>query len=406
MRNHHHHHHIQNYSLSVGTTAGALLLLLTRTFYAHGFAALPSSGVVGSQRPFDSTASSSSSCLHAIGVLARKAKETNVKKFLESGDVPSEVLDLLAKLENNDDDGGGTVTTPGPLQTALTKRRGTITVVAEYKRRLERGAFIDEIYDPALLSPTFREFGAAAVAVMADERMGGCDYGDLRAVFDEQETARGDVPGPLPLISSDLVVHPVQLAQSKVAGCAGVLLRYGTLSPDTFAALLQQARRLDLEAVVQVDDQAEAQAAVDAGATMLMLTVTRGVGVGGAAAAAKDDAKSDGEDSPTHPQQRMNIVSSLQLPEDSTVPICAIANLLAYDDKGLQEVEDAWVCRDAGFQAVWVSEVLYKSGNDAYEHPGAIINSMKSKSSVKWASVKARGGKGEGAREYLGDILM
>jgi indole-3-glycerol phosphate synthase len=31
---------------------------------------------------------------------------------------------------------------------------------------------------------------------------------------------------------------------------------------------------------------------------------------------------------------------------------------------------------------------------------------MKAKSSVKYASPKARSGKGEGAREYLGDILM
>jgi hypothetical protein len=31
---------------------------------------------------------------------------------------------------------------------------------------------------------------------------------------------------------------------------------------------------------------------------------------------------------------------------------------------------------------------------------------MAAKSSVKWASAKAMGGKGEGAREYLGDIMM
>ena len=79
---------------------------------------------------------------------------------------------------------------------------------------------------------------------------------------------------------------------------------------------------------------------------------------------------------------------------------------LANDNKALEEVEEAWVLRDQGFTSVWVSDALYKSGNDPSEHSGAIIRAMCAKSSVKWASAKAMGGKGEGAREYLGDILM
>ena len=75
-------------------------------------------------------------------------------------------------------------------------------------------------------------------------------------------------------------------------------------------------------------------------------------------------------------------------------------------DSALEEVEEAWVCRDKGFNAVWVSDCLFKIGNDPSEHAGAIIRGMAAKSSVKWASAKALGGKGEGAREYLGDILM
>jgi indole-3-glycerol phosphate synthase len=75
-------------------------------------------------------------------------------------------------------------------------------------------------------------------------------------------------------------------------------------------------------------------------------------------------------------------------------------------DKGLAEVEEAWACRDKGFNCAWISEALYKAGNSASEHPGAIIKSMVAKASVKWASPVARSGRGEGAREYLGDILM
>jgi len=72
----------------------------------------------------------------------------------------------------------------------------------------------------------------------------------------------------------------------------------------------------------------------------------------------------------------------------------------------LQEVEEVWVLRDMGFNAVWVSDTLYKSGNDPVEHPSAIIRSMCAKSSVKYASARAKSGRGEGAKEYLGDIMM
>ena len=88
---------------------------------------------------------------------------------------------------------------------------------------------------------------------------------------------------------------------------------------------------------------------------------------------------------------------------DAMTGVCAI---LRFPLQDLEEVEEAWMCRDRGFNAVWLSDALYKSGSDPGEHPGAIINSCKAKSSVKWASPKARSGKGEGATEYLGDLMM
>lgn len=337
----------------------------------------------------DVVSSPSTTSLNALGVLARKAKEMQVKKYIDDGEMSSEVEALLKSLDN--DNAAAASATPGPLQQSLTKRAGTISVIAEYKRRLDKGAFVDEVYEPNILSTNFREFGADAVAVLADDRMGGCDYDDVASVRDEQETARGDVPGPLPLVSSDLIVHEVQLARSAAAGCAGVVLRTDALAADRLVELVGTAVRLGLEPVVGVDDAEGARTAVEAGASILMINV------GG------DSVVVEGEEVVTA-KDRIGILDSVEAPDGRA--ICKIANIVPYDDKGLQEVEDAWVCRDAGFQAVWASDVLYKSGNDAAEHPGAIIRSMKSKSSVKWASVKARGGKGEGAREYLGDILM
>ena len=341
---------------------------------AHSFAPVarplsPSSAVGG---PTSTTA------LSAIGVFVRKAKEADVRKYCEDGP-PESVLALYKQIKAYDgsgDDGDAA----GELQSLLTKRKGTISVVAEYKRKLEGSGFIKDVTLPEILSPVFREFGASAVAVLADERTGGCTYDDVKAMVEEQEEARGDVPGPLPVISSDLIVDEIQIAQARDAGAVAVTVTYSVVGPEKVEQFIKDARALNMEVIVNVATAEEAQGAVDVGASMVAV-----VGVDGA----------DG---------KFAVIEGLSVPEGRRV--CTIANILAKDNKALEEVEEAWICRDMGFNSVWISDALYKAGNDPVEHPGAIISSIKAKSSVKYASPKARSGKGEGAREYLGDILM
>lgn len=322
---------------------------------------------------------SSSSALNAIGVLARKAKEADIRKYCEDG-VEDVVMEQYKKIKAAREEPLNLEKAPGPLQTELTRRKGTITIIAEYKRKIENGGFINEMFDPEILSPTFREFGASAIAVMADERMGGCTYKDIAAFVEEQRRARNDIPGSVMVINNDLIVDEVQLAQTAAAGAKAIVLILSVIGEEKVASLLKAAQALDLEAIVAVSTKDEAQKAIDLGARIIEVVNVEGA-----------EAKYD-------------CVDGLKIPEGRQVT--TIANIAARNDKGLGEIEEAWHCRDKGFNAVWVSDVLYKSGMDSSEHPGAIIKSMKAKSSLKFASPKARSGKGEGAREYLGDILM
>ena len=334
------------------------------------------------QRTLSNNQRTTTTSLNALGVFVRKAKEADVRKYCEDGP-PESVLALLKQINDNKDTTTTTTSNNnemGELQTILTKRKGTITIIAEYKRKLEGSGFMSEILPPELLSPVFREFGAAAVAVLADDRTGGCTYDDIKMIVEEQEEARGDVPGPLPVISSDLIVDEIQIAQSAEAGARAITVTYGVVGSEKVTQFIHDANTLGLEVIVNVGNADEAQGAVDAGASIISVC-----GVNGA-----DD--------------KYAVIENLVIPDGRQV--CTIANILAKDNKALEEVEEAWICRDKGFNCVWVSDALYKSGNDPVEHPGAIINSMKAKSSVKYASPKARSGKGEGAREYLGDILM
>lgn len=324
----------------------------------------------------------STTTLNAIGVLAKKAKELELRKYVEAG-IPSSVMEKIQQMKE-DDSTNSLSTAMGPVQKALTKRKGTIAVIAEYKRKFtdpEVSGFIaDEPLEPKILGKTFREFGASAVAVMTDKRLGGCSYEDLTSVRDEQEAAQGDVPGPLCVISSDLVVDELQLAMAAAAGAHAIVLTLGVLGEEKCRDLMKKARSIGLESIVSVATTQEAQSAIDAGGRIILAN----------AFAASDKIEM--------------VMNTLVEPDGEA--ICKIASIVARDNKQLEEVEEAWVLRDAGFQAVWAGDCLYKSGNDPSEHAGAIIRSMIAKSSVKWASAKARGGKGEGAREYLGDLLM
>lgn len=352
----------------------AAAVLFTTTRIGLGFAP----GVIA---PFSTTTSTSTSTsLYALGVLARKAKENEIRQWCESG-IDDDTMEQVKIMKANLANAAPEEEVVGPVQSGLTKRKGTISIIAEYKRKfIVDDGFADEMFDPQVLSPTFREFGARGVAVMADERIGGCTYDDVLAFAKEQQTAKGDMPGPVPVISSDLIVDEVQIARSAAAGAEAVVVTYGVVGEEKVDLFLKCARAVGIEVIVAVSTKEEAQAAVDAGARIISVS-----GV--------DDV-----------DERFAVIDGLNIPDSAAV--CTIANILANDNKALEEVEEAWVCRDQGFNAVWVSDALYKSGNDPSEHAGAIIKGMAAKSSVKWASAKAMGGKGEGAREYLGDIMM
>ena len=304
--------------------------------------------------------------LFAIGALAKKAKQADLKKFVEGG-IDDSIMAVYKKMKAAMGDVDLSNQSPGPLQEALTKRKGTITVIAEFKRRnseAENGYIRTDIFAPELLSPIFREYGASACAVMADERMGGCTYDDLAVMIEEQRRARTEVPGPIPVINNDLIVDELQVARSAAMGCVACVINLAICGPEDTLTLLKASKAANIEAIVAVSSAEEAQQAVDLGARLISVIYVDGV---------------DG---------KVDVVKDLVVPDGQQV--CTIANILARNNKQLQEIEEAWALRDKGFNAVWVGEALYKSGADFSEHPGAIIRSMKSKSSVKWASPKGR----------------
>ena len=330
------------------------------------------------------TSSRRATQLYAVPLLVKKSKTAELKQYVAAG-VPDDVMSVYKEMKSKMDSVDLSNQSAGPLQQALTRRAGTLTVTAEYRRKLTESSngYIDSIYDPELLSPTFREYGASAIAVTADEKLGGCTYDDLAAFCEEQRRAHMEVPGPVLVVNNDLILDELQIARSKTVGAAGVVLDMDFLDKDSdeqLITLLKAAKACDLEAIVNVASAEQAQKAVDAGARILCIVRVDAV------------------------VEKVATIENLRIPDGQTV--CKIASIAVQPNKSLNEIEQAWAVRDKGFQSAWVGEVLYKNAAAAGEHPGAVIKACISKSSLKWASPKASSGKGEGAREYLGDILM
>ena len=327
---------------------------------------------------------STTTALQVVGILAKKAKQAVLKEYIAQG-VEDNVMTIYKTMKEKMASMELSSTTkqqqPGPLQMALTKRKGTITVIAEYKRKLSEAenGYINEMYDPELLSPAFREYGATAIAVLADERMGGCTYSDIDAFVQEQQRAQRQVPGPIPVINHDLIVDELQIAQSVDKGCIACVIYRNVVGHEQCQVLLQAAHAVDLEVIVAVSTPEEAQEAVDLGARLLMVVQVESVDDKAAVIQSLVLPKENDDDNNNDDHQQQ---------QEPTAAVCTIATIMARNDKQLQEVEEAWMLRDKGFNAVWVGEALYKSGVDATEHPGAILKAMQSKSSVKWASPK------------------
>lgn len=404
------------------------------------------------------SATSSPTALAALGALAKQAKLAELRDRRQSGPPPDAHLARLLALVADAVaappplPSGPTATATaanspplGPLQRALTRRRGTLTVIAEYRRKFstttaptattaptttptsrshddgKKDNPISSFLEPEYLSPLFRDAGVSGIAVLADARMGGCTYADLTAFGTEQQRAAANsVPGPVAVINSDYIVDATQLAYTAALAVpvAAVVLAVSVVGVAALPGLLRAATAVHLEAIVAVANRAEAQLAVDAGARLLSVVVNP-----------VDGREAPGGDGGSLVEAMVACIDNLRVPEGQ--PVCYIAHIPlllspavpsrsgsggggSTDQKSLSEIEIAWAVRDRGFQCAWIGEALYAttasggSGGSSSSLDGIrnTLQALRSKSSLKYGVPKALSTRGEGAREYLGDILM
>jgi indole-3-glycerol phosphate synthase len=214
---------------------------------------------------------------------------------------------------------------PRDFSGALRRPDGCLAVIAEIKRRSpSKGALAPDL-DPAVTARRYAAGGAAALSVLTDGPYFDGSLADLAA-------ARAAVA--LPVLRKDFTLDPLQVVEARAAGADAVLLITAALPDDAqLGDLAATAAALGLAALVEVDDEAGLERALDAGATLVGVT--------------NRNLRTFGEDLST--AERL----AARIP----------AGVVSVAESAIRSPADAQRMAEAGFDAVLVGEALVKAAD-------------------------------------------
>ena len=194
-----------------------------------------------------------------------------------------------------------------------------LAVIAEVKRRSPSKGDLAPDLVPEVLAKTYAAAGAACLSVLTDAEYFGGSPADLVA-------ARGAVD--VPVLRKDFTVSPADVCDARLMGADAVLLIVAALSDAELRDFAELARRVGLDALVEVHDEAELERALAAGAGI--------IGV-----------------------NQRDLVT-FEVDTDRAVRVAAAIpdTIVKVAESGVRGGEDARRLRDAGYDAVLVGETL------------------------------------------------
>jgi len=248
-------------------------------------------------------------------IIAGKKKEVErLKKELSQN--PSHPIHVILKQR------GETGRQPGRLfERAL--KQGDLSIIAEVKRRSPSSGEIGEIANPAALVELYAEGGAAAISVLTDQESFGGSLEDLKEVKKSCN---------LPILRKDFTIDAVQIAEALHAGASAILIIVAATG-DRTEELLLEAKRMGIEALVEVNNKEELEIAIRSGARI--------IGV-------------NNRDLKTF---QLDPKKALELKE--LIP----QNITTVAASGIKTIEDTKQIREAGYDAILIGQMLVESEN-------------------------------------------
>jgi len=133
-------------------------------------------------------------------------------------------------------------------------------IIAEVKRASPSKGLIRREFDAVEIAKVLAGSGASALSVVTEERF-------FQGSLSTLEEVKGVVT--LPLLRKDFIVDEYQLEEAKGFGADAVLFIMTILELPVLQELIDQARSLSLQALVEVHTEDELECALGAGSTLI-----------------------------------------------------------------------------------------------------------------------------------------
>jgi indole-3-glycerol phosphate synthase len=202
----------------------------------------------------------------------------------------------------------------------------TLAVIAEIKRRSPSKGDLFADLDPSVVARTYQAGGAQCLSVLTD----GPHFGGS---VDDLQTARNACS--LPVLRKDFTVSERDVLDTRIMGADCVLLIAAALGRNELLAFHELATSIGLDALVEIHDEAELEAALQVNATI--------IGV-----------------------NQRDLVT-FQVDHERAVRMAGLIpnTILRVAESGVRDRNDAQSLRRAGYDAVLVGESLLTAANPA-----------------------------------------
>ena len=142
-----------------------------------------------------------------------------------------------------------------------------IQLIAEIKKASPSKGRLVSVLEHRALARTYTIGGAAGISVVTERKH---FQGELQFMLDVRMSMKGYYPGGRPsTLRKDFLFDPYHLWEARAYGADAVLLIVAILEDARLRDLIQQARELELESLVEVHDEAQVERALRAGAEMI-----------------------------------------------------------------------------------------------------------------------------------------
>lgn len=138
---------------------------------------------------------------------------------------------------------------------------GSPALIAEIKRASPSAGVLNENVNPVALAQVYEASGAAAISVLTDETFFQGSIHDLESVAQAVS---------IPVLRKDFIFTPEQIREAAAHNASAVLLMVSVVRESSaLRALMQEAKTLGMDALVEIHTEEELSVALEAGAEII-----------------------------------------------------------------------------------------------------------------------------------------